>query len=148
MADHPLPPDAVAFLAEGRSLDYDASATEAGEITLHRDPPAVSLEVVSGDSDWADHDPRAGDEGHYAVPALDLVATCDDFDPSGILIWLPIEGCFGTWDADHWSITTFPDVTWQDIVDDPATYLDAQWNGLDDGTELDPVGRHTFVSDA
>ena len=31
------------------------------------------------------------------------------YDPVGVLVWLPVEGCFGAWDGDHWDLITFPE---------------------------------------
>lgn len=139
-----LPADLRAFLAEGRSLQYDASAAEAGQVRLHSDPPVVILNVDSDGAGWAPSDPHAGETGYYAVPAIDLIAACDEsYDPAGLLVWLPKEQTFGTWDMDHWDITVFLDVTWADIEADPLTYLNAQWEG--GGTTLVPVERYDFV---
>ena len=81
--------------------------------------------------------------GIAAVQAVDLIAACDSYDPHGILVWLPKEQAYGTWDMDHWDVAVFPGITWTDIEADPLTYLNAQWEG--GGTPLVPVGRYDFV---
>jgi hypothetical protein len=73
------------------------------------------------------------------VPAVNLVATCEHHDPHGILIWIPEEHMFGTWDCDHHVLQVLvarhvrgdsaymEGATWSDIAADPARYLNAQW---------------------
>ena len=73
--------------------------------------------------------------GHYEVAAISLVDDCEhEYNPLGLLVWLPVEACFGSWDPDHWDLLTFPGATWADIVANPARYLDA----IDDPSSKDP----------
>jgi len=120
-----LPADAVAFLRERRTLQYDAAKTEAGAVTLH---PLADLKLgqVWIGTDEKD-DPHHDEDGYYTVPAVSLTATCSGYDPAYILLWLPEEKKFGTWDCDHWTLSVFESATWQDIERSPAIYIDAQW---------------------
>ena len=77
---------------------------------------------------WNDLKKKLTDEGYYEVPAVSLTGQCQAYDPEFILLWLPNEQIFGTWDCDHWDLYVFRDRTWPDIVADPATYLDSSWN--------------------
>ena len=144
MTDATIPADLSEFFRSGRALDYEAARAEPGAVTLHHDPPTVNLAVDSDGAGWRGIDPHAGEKGYYAVAAVDLVEECDGFDPLGVLVWVPAERCFGTWDPDHWDLTVFPGATWADIVADPIPYINAQWTG-DVGELLVPIGRYAFV---
>lgn len=80
-------------------------------------------------------DPRFGEDGYYAVPAVSLTAECDAYEPEFILLWLPNEMQYGSWDADHWVLSVFPGVNWAKIVDQPAIYLNAQWDARSEVAE-------------
>jgi hypothetical protein len=120
-----LPSEAVDFLRARRALKYDASAAEAGQVSLH------PLEALTLGEVWVapeeDDDPHRRDEGYYAIPAVSLTAACDGYDPDFILLWLPEEKKFGTWDSDHWVLQVFDGATWPDIEKSPLAYVDAQW---------------------
>ncbi len=76
-------------------------------------------------------DPLEGTDGYYAIPAVSLTGECKAYDPEFILLWLPHEKLFGTWDCDHWVLKVFRQATWADIVANPAAYLNAQWDWRD-----------------
>jgi hypothetical protein len=135
-----LPDDLKTFLAAGRSLEYDPKQCECGAITLLR-ARQLRLRPFTIFTDEMQHiygDPRRG-KGCYLVPAVNLVATCQSYDPYGILIWIPKERMFGSWDCDHHVIQVLvarhvrdnrsfiEAATWTDIVQAPARYLNAQW---------------------
>ena len=139
-----LPPDLVEFLRSGRSLNYDPTEAEPGAVVMRTCPPLITLWVDSSDRPWHASDPHAGEVGYYAVPVVDLIADCEGFDPAGVLVWIPREQAFGTWDADHWDLIVFRDVLWSHIEADPIPYLNAQWTG-DVGKLLVPVNTYEFV---
>jgi hypothetical protein len=130
MEDLRLPDALIAFLMAGRQLEYESSTAEPGRITLKplENLYLGSLDVDSRESPLADSDPRVGQEGYYAVPAVDLIASADgEYPAEGILIWLPDSQVFGTWDCDHADLRVFPGVTWSTIVRNPVPYINAQW---------------------
>jgi len=61
------------------------------------------------------------------VPAYDFVAECEEYDSEGILIWLPDQKVFGSWDSENWDVIIFPNVTWPEIAANPVKYLNAMW---------------------
>jgi hypothetical protein len=83
-------------------------------------------------------DPHRG-EGQYIVPAVNLVASCEHYDPFGVLVWIPDEGMFGNWDCDHHVVQVLVThrvrgdnarieaATWTDIESDPLRFINAQW---------------------
>ncbi|MBI5352340.1 MAG: hypothetical protein HZB50_06840 [Chloroflexi bacterium] len=142
-----FPQDLVSFLKSGEQLSYDTDECEPGQISLLSFDELSLGEVYidSEESPLAKKDPHAGEEGYYSVPAINLVADCDGYDPEGILIWLPDQKVFGTWDIDHWDVLIFPDVTWSDIVSDPAKYINAQWERDDVKCEyFQPFPKYPF----
>jgi len=147
MDDMLLPKDLVDFLKSGKELEYDAGKCEPGQISLLSvDELTISeMYVDSEESPLAKKDLHAGVEGYYPVPAVNLVADCDGYEPEGILIWLPDQKVFGTWDSDHWDILVFPNTTWSDIASNPTIYINAQWEP--DGVKceyFEPFPKYPF----
>jgi hypothetical protein len=125
-----LPEDLVAFLRAGRQLDYDPADCEAGAVTLlPLDQLQVELFPVDCQSTpIAEDDPHSAERGCYLVPGVSLLASCEGYEPAGLLLWLPEEGRYGTCDESHGPLRAFPrEVTWTAIVADPAEYINAQW---------------------
>ncbi len=124
-----LPPDLREYLTRENHLEYDAEDCEAGRITLKRlrSLRIKDIYVDSENSPLEESDPNAGKRGYYAISAVSLLASCEGYDPEGILVWLPDQSTFGTWDNDHWDVLVFPNVSWTDIVKDPVPFINAQW---------------------
>jgi hypothetical protein len=129
-----LPHDLFEFLAAGKQLEYDPATCESGAIRLL---PLQQLKIelfpmyMDTDIDGLpEGDPHKGENGYYLVEGVNLVGECQDYEPCGLLMWLPLENCFATWDMDHWYIGVFsPEHTWSQIVKAPAPYINAQWVG-------------------
>jgi len=126
MNDFGLPPEAVEFLKHGRQFDYEPADCEPGKVGLKRFDQLTLGEVWVGTD--MDGDPRSGEDGYYAVPAVSLTGECKHYDPEFILLWMPQEEMFGSWDCDHWVLIGFPDFSWKDIEMNPARFLNAQWD--------------------
>ena len=95
----------VAFLQRGKQPDYDPASCEAGAVTfLPLDKLQVEFFPMTPDSP---DDPHAGEYGSYLVAGVSLVATCDGYDPVGLLLWLPLDGRYGTWDGEHGTLRVF-----------------------------------------
>ena len=141
-----VPDDLRAFLRGRKRLRYDAAECEPGRITLlPLSKLAVGMVWVNArPADDPRGDPHAGGDGHYAIPAVNLVATAEDYDPEYILLWLPGEGLYGTWDNDHAELWVFPGATWADIAADPATYVSAQWDGPDQAVPFVPYPKYPY----
>jgi hypothetical protein len=92
-----------------------------------------TLEVTPAVSPFARDDPHRHDGGCYLVPAVNLVAggPRSDVDfPAWLLLWLPAERRYGSFDLDHGDVLMFaPDVRWSDIAADPAAYVSASEGG-------------------
>lgn len=130
-----LPDDLQSFLASGHQLQYDPTGCEYGRITL-LPPDQLELRpftVFTAEMQHVYGDPRGG-KGCYIVPAVRLVAACAHYDPRGVLIWIPDERMFGTWDCDHHIIHVLfaargtrggivEPATWSNIQANPIRYL-------------------------
>jgi hypothetical protein len=125
-----LPKDLTEFLTHDLPLKYNARKCECGQVTLVPLGKHLIGEV------WVDPDnskfptqsPHAGKTGYYAIPAINLIATCEAYDPEFILLWLPESEMYGCWDCDHWELLVFPKATWSNIAGDPLQYINAQWH--------------------
>jgi hypothetical protein len=125
-----LPDDLIAFLDAGRQLEYDPATCEAGAVTLL---PRSMLKLSTfgaqcGGTPHEADDPHKG-LGVYLVPGVDLVGSCTgDYEPEGLLVWLPGERSFGVWDSSHDYLLVFgPSVSWSQIVGSPSRYINSQW---------------------
>ncbi len=155
MAELNLPEDLVTFLREGRQLEYDPATCEAGGVTL-RSLETLKIQLFPMDTqstEVAEKDPRGGEGGCYLVEAVDLIGACTgDYEPEGLLLWLPRDKRFGTWDSSHTVIRAFgPSVTWSKIVQKPAQHINSQWGDLMPGavrsSPLSPWRYHTYNED-
>lgn len=141
-----LPDDLKEFLAANRQLEYSAADCECGQVILLPLGEHELGEVwVDGQSlyDIAP-DPNKDIEGYYAVPAVNLVESCDGYDPEHILSWIPDSNLYISWDCDHWAITMFPEVTWREIAASPLQYINAQWESPSIGQTLIPWPQFPF----
>src|SRR5207249_1304928 len=67
------------------------------------------------------------------------------YKPAGMLLWLPAERRYGTWDSSHLGIHIFPEgTTWADMVADPVRYFNAQWGNWTREQTLVPWPRHPY----
>jgi hypothetical protein len=145
-----LPEDLSEFLKSGRQLEYDPDECDVGPITLLRlDQLKIELFPTDTDNGLRERkdDPHKGELGCYLVPAVSLVATCEEYEPVGLLIWLPQEGCYGTWDDSHTLVQVFPPtVTWTDIAANPEAMLNSIWEGVEAGgpVPLIPWPRYAY----
>lgn len=145
MSTFDLPKDTVEFLRAGQQLKYDSTRIEVGEVKLKRLNKLSLGEIWIGTE--MDGDPHAGEDGYYAIPAVSLTGECKAYDPEFILLWLPKEKLFGTWDCDHWVLTVFRGAGWSDIVAKPAGYINAQWDSQDKlGSPFVPWPNYKFKS--
>jgi hypothetical protein len=146
-----LPDDLAAFLEAGRQLSYDADACEAGMITL-KPLAELKLELFPIDPTRESDDPREGRGGSYLVPVVDLVASCTGgYEATGLLLWLPAERCFGSWDPEHGYIYVLPQwVGWKDIADAPVQHLNSAWADPDavPSEELVPYPRYQYSEES
>ncbi|MCA9070328.1 MAG: hypothetical protein KDA84_15455 [Planctomycetaceae bacterium] len=122
-----LPMDLVEFLSVGTQLEYDPDDCDAGVVTLL---PLAELKLerfpveTSGQPFFKD-DPNHPNVNSYLVLGVNLIASCDDYDPRGLLLWLPIEHRYAAWDDSHCTILVFGEqVTWDDIINNPVPYLE------------------------
>ena len=123
-----LPEDLIAHLSDAANRSLTLSDGEIRELTYYApdDAPLKTFEVDSyqlHNEGLLDHDP----EEQRKFSGYDLIATCNAYDPEGILIWFPEWSRYGSWDCDHLSIITYPDVTWTQIAADPTWYVNGQW---------------------
>src|SRR5687767_13392852 len=123
MGDPPdIQDDLAAFLRDGsRTLDAGHyGPIELFELSQLR---AETLAVTPNMAPFAGSHPQADRYGHYAVPAVNLVRGGPrpslDF-PAWLLLWLPVERRYGSYDLDHGDLYVFPQgVSWPHIAVDP-----------------------------
>jgi hypothetical protein len=138
-----LPTETVEFLKSGKQLSYGSKAVEWGEVKLKSLDKLELKEVTVGTE--TDEDPHAYEEGYYSVPAVSLTGECQSYDAEFVLLWLPNEQLFGAWDCDHWVLTVFQSTSWADIVEDPASFLNAQWDlNTTVGSRFEPWTKYEF----
>jgi hypothetical protein len=141
-----VPDDLKAFLSAGKQLQYDPRGCEPGLIKLLPLDKLVLGEVrVAALAAAAEQgDPHAWQRGYYVIPAVNLVAEADGYDPEFILLWLPEDDAYGTWDNEHYELLVFPGVTWSEIAANPLPYIGAQWDGPEPGIPFAPHPKYPF----
>jgi hypothetical protein len=116
-----LPIDLREFLESRGKLKYNAADCEAGAVVL-KDLSQLSLATISVI-------PNGKQSANaYRVQAVSLTHECEGYDPEFILLWMPNEQLYGSWDADHSRLLVFPLTKWTDIVQNPIPYLNSQWD--------------------
>ncbi len=147
-----LPADLVAFLADGKQLEYDPDPCEAGAVILVL-LSQLKLErfpVETGSLPVFEQDPHYPKVNSYLVLGVNLVASCTgDYDPVGLLLWLPVEKRYAVWDSSHCGIQVFGSaVTWEQIAASPSRHINAGWTGMDPDAppmeELVPWPAHPY----
>jgi hypothetical protein len=114
------------------------------ELKLERFP------VETSGSEFFKQDPNYPRVNSYLVLGVNLTADCDGgYDAVGLLLWLPIERRYATWDSSHCTIRLFgPDVTWTKIAAAPVPHINAQWTDIDPlsppVTDLVPWHDHPY----
>jgi hypothetical protein len=113
-----LPDDLVEFLESNRRMEYDASACEIGafEIRTLNEVEEIDL-TLSG----------AGNESPCSIRALDLIKSCELYDPRGMLVYIPALRKYGSYDSEGLSLITYRGMSWSDFSAAPARYINAAW---------------------
>ena len=108
-----LPDDLVEFLESDRRLEYDASACEIGVFTFRalEEVEAIDLTVRAKDH-----------ESTCAIRALDLVKSCEVYDPRGILVYIPSLRKYGSYDSEEKNLITYRGMAWSDFLADPRIH--------------------------
>ncbi len=140
-----LPESLLKFIESGNQLQFDAAQCEAGTIEL-RAPGELKLErlpVSVYGTEFESANPQRGETGFYYPLVVPL--TKGDFVTYAVLLWLPREQRFGSYDDEHRLIVTFPDASWAAIVADPLLYLNAHWEPeTAPGAAFNPWPAHPF----
>ena len=83
---------------------------------------------------------------YYEIPAINLTDECKYYNPEFILLYLPNEKSFGTWDSDHWNLYIFPNTSWTDIMNNPKPFLNQQWEPKKEiGILFDPKKNYKMI---
>lgn len=93
MESFELPADLVEFLRQGKQLEFPfyefADVVPDGLKLLALGKHELGeVWIDSENHPFAYTDPHFGEKGYYAVPAVNLVAECNHFEPDFILLWL------------------------------------------------------------
>ena len=123
------------FLKSGKKLSYDYEKAEPGFVGLYDiDELREDIIYIEG--------PNKG-TSYYEIPAISLTNENEYYEPEFILLWLPNEQVYGTWDCDHWDLYVFEYTKWQDIEKNPLPYINCQWDHDQKvGNLFDPAGKY------
>jgi hypothetical protein len=131
MAVPNVPDDLRSFLQSGCTLSYDEAQCTPKGVALQGFDKLVAQPLtvrIKENSDLAEEDPHAGERGHYRVSAVSLIRSCTNYRPAGLLVWLPDQEVYGTWDDDHHVLWVFPGASWSQIAANPVPYLNSLWS--------------------
>jgi hypothetical protein len=132
-----LPEDLTNYLKHktGLSIKMTGPDAEVTEITLYpideiqkKRFDISRYEILlnySGNVNPKDLEKYGDDRSEYE--GYDLIKSCNDYDPEGVLVYFPDWKQYGSWDSDHHLITVYPGRNWGDILRDPKKYINGQW---------------------
>ncbi|MFL0811442.1 MAG: hypothetical protein K6L76_13570 [Agarilytica sp.] len=144
-----IPADLNDFLNSGGKLEYDPGKCECGRIELLKteDLENCTLSVELAEEFYASPEQhQMGPWGTYNIEAINLVKSCEHYDPEYILLYLPKEKLYGSFDSDHLNLIVFPNTIWSKIISNPLGYINAQWGYQDTcaSEPLDPRGHYAI----
>jgi hypothetical protein len=119
MSNDELPDDLVEFLESDRGLKYDASACEIGVFTFHALDEIKKIELTVSAEDQ---------QSTCQIRALDLVKSCDGYDPEGMFVYIPSLRKYGSYDSELQVLITYRGMAWSNFLADPARYINAAWD--------------------
>ena len=149
MVEIGLPADCQEFLQGKKELRYATEECEAGKVGLHQllDLRIAHLLVNTYATPLEETDPHQGASG-YLVPAISLTASCEDYTPDFLLLWMPSENLYGNFDVEHGHLNVFPETVWTDIAGNPVAYLNSQWEPEDSlSVPFRPWPKYKFTDD-
>jgi predicted RNA-binding Zn-ribbon protein involved in translation (DUF1610 family) len=114
-----LPDDLLEFLESDRRLKYDASACEIGVFTFRAADEIEEITLTVSAED---------EESACVIRALDLLKSCDAYDPRGMLVYIPSMRKYGSYDSEKRSLITYRGMSWSAFLADPARYINAGWS--------------------
>jgi len=115
-----LPEDLAEFLKSKSELNYNHKSVEPEFVGI------IDFEKLELGKVWIEGETSG--KSYYEIPAINLTDKCEYFAPKFILLYLPNEKNYGTWDSDHWKLYVFPNINWTDIAKNPAEFINQQWN--------------------
>ena len=138
------------FLKENLSLEYEKSKCECGQVILKNYYELIEekIEVELEEDHYSSIEQlKKGPFGHYEIISVNLIKSCENYFPDHILLWLPYESLFGTYDSDHSKLLIFENVKWSDIVKSPLQYINSQWHDDEHqtGKPYDPREKYKVI---
>ncbi|UWX55747.1 hypothetical protein NYZ99_04805 [Maribacter litopenaei] len=134
-----LPKDLTEFLKAKSELIYDHKTVEPDFVGI------IDFDKLELGKVWIEG--NISGKSYYEIPAINLTDQCEHYDPEYILLYLPNEKLYGTWDSDHWKLYVFPNTNWTDITKNPAEFINQQWNPKKEiGIEFDPKTNYKMIN--
>jgi hypothetical protein len=100
-------------------LEYDASACEIGVFTFRTLEEVEEIDLVVSSQDH---------ELICVIHALDLLKTCEEYDPRGMLVYIPSLRKYGSYDSELEVLITYRGMSWSNFLGEPARYINAAWD--------------------
>lgn len=133
-----LPKDLTEFLKAKSELIYDHNTVEPDFVGI------IDFDKLQLGKVWIEG--NVSGKSYYEIPAINLTDQCVHYDPEFILLYLPNEKLYGSWDSDHWKLYVFPNINWTEITNNPADYINQQWNPKKEiGIEFDPKTNYKMI---
>lgn len=134
-----LPKDLTKFINAKLELDYDYKSVEPEFVGI------IDFDKLELGKVWIEG--NASGKSYYEIPAINLTDRCEQYDPEYILLYLPNEKLYGTWDSDQWKLYVFPETSWTDITENPDDFINQQWNPKKKiGVEFDPKINYKMIN--
>ena len=129
-----IPKKCIHFLRtnEGKTIELNNSPAEIEKVIFYPiDELKEDYEIIDTNEYYLNYNEFKTDpEIQYHIPTINLIKKDaeDNYDNDGLLVWLPVLKCFGTFDIDHCIGYLFKDVEWTELERDLGNFINTQWN--------------------
>ena len=137
-----IPSELSDFLSEGElELDFEYSdlPQQVQRVTfVPIEKLRISKFVLSTSEYYSNYnEPGEDPNAFYELEGVDLLAKIKGYRSEGVLVWFPEFQQFGCHDSDHEIMRLFgSEIGWNEIRNDLARYVNAQWYPDRVGNEL------------
>lgn len=129
-----LPKDLLAFIESTHEIElqFPKSRIFFAEVRKVQFLSIEELRLEEFEVNTWEYYHNHGEEGEdpdltYKFNAVSLLKTTDGYEPSGVLVYIPLLRQYGTVDTDHALAYTFPHCGWGTIEPNLPSYINAMW---------------------
>lgn len=133
MDDFGLPIECQKFLQANKEMiiDLKNERSEIEKVIFYSVDELINdFQIIDTHEYFLNHSEFKEDpEIQYHIPAINLIKKDaeDNYESDGLLVWVPIIKCFGSFDIDHFIGHLFKDTGWNEIESNLGDFINTQW---------------------